>query len=134
MNKEILDKILVRTKLESALNEEGYESILSEITSSDDDDEYDSSNPSTDIETMISSPSVIDILEQHTGIDPIVVNNNSKLLASVRLELQQKKLELDKIHREYQTKISDIQESYEAERHASDIEVIKLKSILQRFV
>lgn len=138
----LLDQLIERTRIETTLSKEEYDVLsheitvevlsTSEVTESSGDV---SSSDDGENESMISSPSSLD-LGADINIIPSkvpnkIVNNEEKLVANLRLEIQRQKQNQEKMQREYQLKISQIEHSYEVEKHNADLEIITLKSKLE---
>jgi tellurite resistance protein len=136
----ILDHLIERTRIETTLSKEEYDELSHELTeevlstSEVTENSIASSNENGN-ESVISSPSSLD-LGADIEIIPAkicnkIVHNEEKLVANLRLEIQRQKQNQEKMQREYQLKISQIEHSYEVEKHNAELEIVSLKSKLE---
>jgi chromosome segregation ATPase len=136
----ILDHLIERTRIETRLSKEEYDELSHELTeevlsTSEVTENSVASSNEDDNESVISSPSSLD-LGADIEIIPEkmcskIVNNEEKLVANLRLEIQRQKQNQEKMQREYQLKISQIEHSYEVEKHNAELEIVTLKSKLE---
>ena len=143
-NKKVIGRILQRTNLSSVFDRDEIEKMANEISlissplSSDlmsTPNMRRRTNLSNDSELVFTSPGVSDDVSITTGVTSLLSENNTKQKESpstLKLELQRKRIECERIRREAQVQISNMEVEKDNLKHQLELEILKYKSQLEQ--